>query len=171
MNGTDNTQPLNAITNVVIITTAALPCDNCHDIIFFFLRATEEQPYVPYPHEHLARIRQDYYSCKVFTTEVLGSPAIILHSASLVPRPPSEKSRKGLVTRMAMPRPIGIQSVTQSRVNVYTRGDNWSCMPLNSCTYSTMSSLNKSDTVPSRSTLLPRERRAAQYKSRITTGS
>ena len=90
---------------------------------------------------------------------------------SLVPRPSSEKSRKGLVTRMAMPRPRGIQSVTQSRVNVYTRGDNWSCAPLNSCMYSTKSSLNMSDTVPSRSTLLPRERRAAQYKSRITTGS
>ena len=92
-------------------------------------------------------------------------------SSSLVPRPPSEKSRKGLVTRMAMPRPRGIQSVTQSRVNVYTRGDNWSCAPVNSCMYSTKSSLNMSDTVPSRSTLLPRERRAAQYKSRITTGS
>ena len=65
---------------------------------------------------------------------------------SLVPRPPSEKSRKGLVTRMAMPRPRGIQSVTQSRVNVYTRGDNWSCAPVNSCMYSTKSSLNMSDT-------------------------
>ena len=84
--------------------------------------------------------------------------------SSLVPRPPSEKSRKGLVTRMAMPRPRGIQPVTQSRVNVYTRGDNWSCAPLNSCMYSTISSLNMSDAVPSRSTLLPRERRAAQYK-------
>ena len=55
---------------------------------------------------------------------------------------------------MAMPRPRGIQSVTQSRVNVYTRGDNWSCVPVNSCMYSTKSSLNMSDTVPSRSTLL-----------------
>ena len=91
--------------------------------------------------------------------------------SSLVPRPPSEKSRKGLVTRMAMPRPRGIQSVTQSRVNVYTRGDNWSCAPVNSCMYSTKSSLNMSDTVPSRSALLPGERRAAQYKSQITTGS
>ena len=43
---------------------------------------------------------------------------------------------------MAMPRPRGIQSVTQSRVNVYTRGDNWSCVPVNSCMYSTKSSLN-----------------------------
>ena len=66
---------------------------------------------------------------------------------------------------MAMPHPIGIQSVTQSRVNVYTQGDNWSCEPLNSCMYSTKSSLSMSDTVPSRSTLLPRERRAAQYKT------
>ena len=35
----------------------------------FFLRATEiclEQPYVPYPHEHLARIRQDYIVAKYY---------------------------------------------------------------------------------------------------------
>ena len=57
----------------------------------------------------------------------------ITEQNSLVPRPPSEKSRKGLATRM--PRPRGIQSVTQSCVNVYTRGDNWSCAPLNSCMY------------------------------------
>ena len=66
---------------------------------------------------------------------------------------------------MAMPCPRGIQSVTQSRVNVYTRGDNWSCAPLNSCTYSTKSALNMSDTVPSHSTLLPQEWRAALYKT------
>ena len=49
--------------------------------------------------------------------------------ASLVPRLP-RKSRKDLATGMATLCPRGIQSVTQSRVNVYTRGDDWSCAPL-----------------------------------------
>ena len=108
------------------------------------------------------------YQARMMTSSTMIVLECTQGKTSLVPRPPS---RKGLATRMAMLRPRGIQSVTQSRVNVYTRGDNWSCVPLNSCMYSTKSSLNMSDTVPSRSTLLPRERRAAQYKSRITTGS
>ena len=37
-------------------------------------------------------------------------------TVSLVPRPLSEKSRRGLATRTTVPCPKGIQSVTQSRV-------------------------------------------------------
>ena len=95
---------------------------------------------------------------------VLTRATFSMTDPSLVPRPPSEKSRKGLVTRTAMPRPRGIQSVTKSRVNFYTRGDNWSCAPLNSCMYV------RHCTKPFYATTLRAESCTVQ-NSRITTGS
>ena len=48
-------------------------------------------------------------------------PHLALPDLSLVPRPFSEKSTRGLATRNTLPCQ-GIQSVTQAGVNVYTLG-------------------------------------------------
>jgi len=52
---------------------------------------------------------------------------VSLECISLVPRPLSEKSRKGMVTQPYSALSQGIQSVTQPHANVYICSQNWRC--------------------------------------------
>ena len=73
----------------------------------------------------------EVYSILYTVLEVYSILEAIRTGVVSFPDPPWKIEKfKGSGNTMAMLCLRGIQSVTQSRVNVYTRGDDWSCAPL-----------------------------------------
>ena len=70
----------------------------------------------------------EVYSILYTVLEVYSILEAIRTGVVWFPDPPRKNKRVWQHYGNAVSR--GIQSVTQSRVNVYTRGDNWSCVPL-----------------------------------------